>query len=142
MALDLQADNKDIEWKLECILNTKHTKLLSSLRMSGGFDSYHYGFTPSELVIDLTYYVDQLSTIKDTDLLTDIESRLVYFLGETGGVFTKRYGQPFRSPQLYKLYYEVKLPNYDSFITGLNKIVQRKIDNEFAKELEQKLSED
>lgn len=98
---------------------------------------------PPTVKLYLKYYIDQLSHIPHAILCERIEIKIRNLLGIVGGAFLQRQVEPYREEsKAWTVSYELRLNDYDTFVTELDKLYRNVAYAEFTQALESKLSED
>ncbi len=97
---------------------------------------------PPTVKLYLKYYIDQLSHIPHAILCERIELKIRSLLGRVGGSFLQRKVEPYRESKAWTVSYELRLNDYDKFVTELDKLYRNVAYAEFTEALESKLSED
>lgn len=97
---------------------------------------------PPTVKLYLKYYIDQLSYIPHAILCERIEIKIKNLLGIVGGAFLQRQVEPYRESKAWTVSYELRLNDYDRFVTELDKLYRDVAYAEFTQALESKLSED
>ena len=140
----------NISTDLNMLLGTADTILQYDLTIESDHDWVHsisgpahpvYNKPPT-ITLELTYYLNHNALVKQTNIMEDIEERLKDFIKRTDGNFMQRTVEPILSQGTIKLFYRIVLPTVEIFYAELERGAQIRLDAEFTKALEAKLSED
>ena len=148
MALDQQVNSFD-SIALHKVLEIDFTALEFHIGYEDNSSSYctmngpiqvHNG--PPTVKLYLKYYIDQLSHIPHAILCERIEIKIRSLLGIVGGSFLQRKVEPYRESKAWTVSYELRLNDYDIFVSELDKLYRNVAYAEFTQALESKLLED
>lgn len=149
MALDQLENNVNIENEIAAQIELEFVKLVSvGIHVNTNIHevwSLHgpiqQPLGPVSAELELRFYVDQIERRPNPILLGELEKKIGRFISETNGSFNGRHlHEDFNGTKI--LDYKLKLHNYETFIETLNRLSRKRIDKEFTKALEAKLSED
>lgn len=140
MALVVQGNNPSDE--IIQLLELENTKLVYTLNVYSDMDMHHMGMPQRHVSkLSLTYYINQHPNTP-IQIFKRLEEHLTEFLQRVDGVFTQRVMEPFRGEYVVTVRYEIQLEDYNTFLDKVSILAKEKVDRDFTKALEAKLSED